>query len=209
MDDIDLITRVASRICHDLISPIGAIGNGLELMAVNPRTATPEAELVSDAAEAARASLVFFRLAFGRPAKTGQMKPEQLETMFRQKFPNLTLQVILNTGVEGLSRRNAQMLALMLLCCEGALRGGGQVTLSGGAGHLRAHASAPAVKLQDVGWALLDGKPLPDTAETPPGVQFELLSMLAARSGCTLSLEQSDSAVDLRIAPRDGSYSGL
>jgi histidine phosphotransferase ChpT len=42
LDPIHLAALVASRICHDLISPIGAIGNGVELMIMDASGASSQ-----------------------------------------------------------------------------------------------------------------------------------------------------------------------
>ena len=43
-DKPDLAALIGSRICHDLISPIGAIGNGVELLMMDGAAKTPLAE---------------------------------------------------------------------------------------------------------------------------------------------------------------------
>ena len=60
-----LAQLVGSRICHDLISPVGAIGNGLELLAMAGGRTMPggsaELELISDSVVQANARIRFFR----------------------------------------------------------------------------------------------------------------------------------------------------
>lgn len=56
---------LASRICHDLISPVGAIGNGAELLRELDRPSGAEMELIGRSAEMASANLQFLRIAFG------------------------------------------------------------------------------------------------------------------------------------------------
>ena len=60
----DLAALIGSRICHDLISPIGAIGNGLELLSMSG-AGGPEVALISDSVANANARIRFFRIAFG------------------------------------------------------------------------------------------------------------------------------------------------
>lgn len=59
MTQADLAGLVGSRLCHDLVSPLGAIGNGIELLSLSPGmaavTASPEMALINDALAAARA----------------------------------------------------------------------------------------------------------------------------------------------------------
>ena len=65
--NIDLPALIGSRICHDLISPIGAINNGLELleMAGTGAAPGPELALIGQSVESASARIRFFRIAFG------------------------------------------------------------------------------------------------------------------------------------------------
>ncbi|THH39196.1 hypothetical protein E4Z66_02780 [Aliishimia ponticola] len=61
----DLAALIGSRICHDLISPIGAINNGLELLGMSGDVSGPELSLISESVDNASARIRFFRLAFG------------------------------------------------------------------------------------------------------------------------------------------------
>src|SRR4051794_41217827 len=58
---------LCSRLCHDLLSPVGALNNGLELLADehDPEMRARCLELLSDSAKASANKLKFFRLAFG------------------------------------------------------------------------------------------------------------------------------------------------
>ncbi|HMR60143.1 MAG TPA: histidine phosphotransferase, partial [Amaricoccus sp.] len=61
----DLSALVSARLCHDLISPMGAIRNGMELLQMAPGEAqSPEHALIADSLETALAKLRYFRLAF-------------------------------------------------------------------------------------------------------------------------------------------------
>jgi len=64
-DRPDLNALVGSRICHDLISPIGAIGNGVELLQMESAAQGPELALISESVTNANARIRFFRIAFG------------------------------------------------------------------------------------------------------------------------------------------------
>ena len=64
-DKTDLAALVGSRICHDLISPIGAIGNGVELMMMDRASASPELALIAESVASANARIRYFRVAFG------------------------------------------------------------------------------------------------------------------------------------------------
>jgi histidine phosphotransferase ChpT len=63
--NIELTSLIGSRICHDLISPLGAIGNGVELLAMSEVAKGPEMSLIAESVENANARIRFFRVAFG------------------------------------------------------------------------------------------------------------------------------------------------
>jgi histidine phosphotransferase ChpT len=67
LDALDLAALLCSRVCHDLISPVGAIVNGLEVLEEDKDEATKTfaLELIKKSAATASARLQFCRLAFG------------------------------------------------------------------------------------------------------------------------------------------------
>ena len=70
---LDLAALLCSRVCHDLISPVGAIVNGLEVMEEdkNEETKTFALDLIKKSAHQASAKLQFCRLAFGAAGSAG------------------------------------------------------------------------------------------------------------------------------------------
>ena len=71
--DLELAALVSSRICHDVINPVAAIANGLEMLGEEPDQAMREAamELIRKSAFQASAKLQFARLAFGAAGSAG------------------------------------------------------------------------------------------------------------------------------------------
>ncbi|MFL6735093.1 MAG: histidine phosphotransferase, partial [Sphingomicrobium sp.] len=67
MNPVDLASLLCSRLCHDLMSPVGALNNGLELLAdeQDPDMREKCMELLADSARTSANKLKFFRLAFG------------------------------------------------------------------------------------------------------------------------------------------------
>ncbi len=67
MNAVDLASLLCSRLCHDLMSPVGALNNGIELMAdeQDPEMREKCLELLAESARASANKLKFFRLAFG------------------------------------------------------------------------------------------------------------------------------------------------
>lgn len=73
LSDLDLAALVSSRICHDIISPVGAIANGLEVMEEDADQAMRDhaMDLIRKSATQASAKLQFARLAFGAAGSAG------------------------------------------------------------------------------------------------------------------------------------------
>ena len=67
MYPVELASMLCSRLCHDLLSPVGALNNGIELLAdeQDPEMRERCMELLTDSAAATANKLKFFRLAFG------------------------------------------------------------------------------------------------------------------------------------------------
>ena len=74
MNPVDLASLLCSRLCHDLMSPIGALNNGIELLADedDPDMREKCLELLADSARASANKLKFFRLAFGAAGGFGE-----------------------------------------------------------------------------------------------------------------------------------------
>lgn len=80
-----LMELLSSRICHDLVSPVGAINNGLEFMeemADDPEGRKEATSLIAHSASSAGARLMAFRLAYGAGAVDGNIKPEDVQKAF-------------------------------------------------------------------------------------------------------------------------------
>ena len=67
MNSVELASLLCSRLCHDLLSPVGALNNGIELLAdeQDPNMRERCMELLAESARATANKLKFFRLAFG------------------------------------------------------------------------------------------------------------------------------------------------
>ena len=85
-DALELAALLCSRVCHDLISPVGAIVNGLEVLDDNPKPEDREfaLDLIRKSAKTASARLQFCRLAFGAAGSSGaQIDLGDAQTMAR------------------------------------------------------------------------------------------------------------------------------
>ena len=181
---VDLVALVGSRLCHDLISPLGAIGNGVELLTMTGAGNSPEVQLIAEAVAAANARIKFFRLAFGQTSEQ-RLGRGEIATVLAEMSQGGRLRI--DWRLDGDQSRTMVKLAfLAVLCLENALPWGGEVVISESGGIWRLDAQARRTKPDPALWAALDK---PEAAETlgAAQVQFALLPREAAQAGRRLS----------------------
>ena len=69
--DLRIGEALAARLCHELVSPIGAIANGVEILAEDAGFATDAATLIGQSAGEASRRLQFYRIAYGALSSVG------------------------------------------------------------------------------------------------------------------------------------------
>ncbi len=119
---------VSSRICHDLISPIGAISNGVELIG-DLGEASPEMTLIGDSVGTAMAKVGFFRLAFGAADATARVGLADAARTARAMFQGRH-QVEWAVSGNDAPRRTVKAVFLGLLCLERTLPLGGVIVVN-------------------------------------------------------------------------------
>ena len=188
----DLTALLGSRICHDLISPLGAIGNGVELLMMTGAAHGPEMALISESVTNASARIRFFRIAYGL-ASPGQ---PVARTEIRSILDDMTRGGRLCIDWQVASdppRPEVKLAFLALQCIETALPHGGRVTITNTPAW-RIEAKAEKLKVDPDLWARLDGS-LPGTAISASHVQFALLPYEIRRSGRKLSAETDNGKI--------------
>lgn len=77
--DLRILEILASKVCHDLISPIGAVNNGVEFMQeMGPEDAGDAIDLIAFSAQQASAKLTAYRMAYGAGGADNSIKPEDV-----------------------------------------------------------------------------------------------------------------------------------
>lgn len=198
-DRAKLAALVGSRLCHDLISPVGAIQNGLELMGLagsGPHEA--ELSLIQQSCDNASARIRFFRVAFGAASQTQLVGQRDILKLLDDINENGRISTVWQPAGD-LSRSDVQLAFLGFLCCESALPQGGTVRFDHAAEGWTITATGPRFKVEEDLWAHFDTvMPLGDV--TPGRVQFALLSVLARDAGRAIRTRVDDTQVALSIA---------
>lgn len=129
---LDLAALLCSRVCHDLISPVGAIVNGLEVMEEDKdeETKTFALDLIKKSARQASAKLQFCRLAFGAAGSAGaQIDLGDAEKAARGLFEDNKINVVWNLPRQLLPKNQVKLLLNMLLIAVGTISRGGTLTV--------------------------------------------------------------------------------
>jgi histidine phosphotransferase ChpT len=129
---LDLAALLCSRVCHDLISPVGAIVNGIEVMEEDKdeETKTFALDLIKKSAYQASAKLQFCRLAFGAAGSVGaQIDLGDAEKTARGLFADGKTEVIWQLPRQLLAKNRVKLLLNMLLIAAGAISRGGTLTV--------------------------------------------------------------------------------
>jgi len=171
-DKPDLAALLGSRICHDLISPIGAIGNGVELMMMDGAVRGPEMALVTESVAAANARIRFFRLSFGSATPDQRIGRSEVTGILTDLMRGGRLSVDWNSPTD-LSRREAKLAFLMILCLETALPYGGRVLVDLTSALWTLTAQAQKLRIDPDLWEVLSN-PAATPDVTPAQVHFLL-----------------------------------
>ena len=132
-----LTDLIGSRICHDLISPLGAISNGVELLSMSGGPVGPEMNLISESVENANARIRFFRIAFGA-AKATQIIGQSEVTSILQDLSRGGRLVTDWQAAGDMSRQYVKLAFLLHQCFESAMPWGGKITVSAVGGSMGA-----------------------------------------------------------------------
>ena len=159
-DKPDLAALIGSRICHDLISPIGAIGNGVELLMMDGAAKTPELALIAESVASANARIRFFRVAYGAASGDQRIARGEVAGIIADMTRGGRLQVEWISSME-LSRREVKLAFLLLQCLETAMAYGGKVRIEKGEGPWVLQAEAPRLKIDPALWEVLTERHAP------------------------------------------------
>lgn len=204
--DMRVLELVCSRLCHDLVGPVGAVNNGIELLEdFDPSMADDVLPLLQNSARQAWRRLDFFRMAFGAAggreawpmAELGRCAAGWFEGgKVTLDWPNDPA-----TAAAEIEAVAAKLLLHLTMMAGEALVRGGTVSVRPGPGPV------PTVLAEGRGAALhaqveaaLSGAPA--DALDARSIQAHLAVLTAARIGMVVVVEPGMDKLSLRAAPR-------
>jgi histidine phosphotransferase ChpT len=129
----DLAAMLCSRVCHDLINPVGAVNNGLQTLADPAQAAMADfaKEMIANAAQQAQAKLEYARLAFGASSTAGtEFDTRECERVAKILFGVEKADLEWTITPMFLPKNKAKLLMNMLIIAAASVPRGGNVTVS-------------------------------------------------------------------------------
>ena len=207
MDDrqsIDLAAMLCSRLCHDLLSPVGALSNGLELLAMesDAEMRANVMQLLEQSALISTNKLKFFRLAFGAAGGFGERveiaDPKALIAALIADKPNITIEWALAEPTLGKPAvkvlLNFAQIAIDALVRGGTLDIGAE--MRDGACEIVVRAIGPKIAFDDTIGKALDGS-LDRADLTSRTAAAHMINLLATESGGGLQYHKGPDALVL------------
>jgi len=207
MDNPDLAAALASRICHDLVSPVGAVVNGVDLLReTGPADLADTVGMIAQSAGRASALLQFYRVAFGAAEGEGKLigRPTlgELASVLAQP-PRITIDW--EEAGPAFTRPEAKLIALLLLAARSALGLRGAI-------HVRPASDATfplTISLESAAFSKMEpllGNLAAGSASapiSPRSVEFILARNAAEKLGVELEIAKAEGVVTISAMAAD------
>ena len=200
----DLAAMLCSRLCHDMLSPVGALSNGLELLAMetDPEMRKSVMELLEQSATISTNKLKFFRLAFGAAGGFGDRvdvaEPRSLiEALVADKN-----KIEINWAIEtaNLSKPSVKVLLNFAQIAIDALVRGGTLDVGAevreGNCEIVVRATGPKIAFDETIGKAIEGS-LPSSELSSRTAAAHMIALLADESGGGLQYARTDEALVL------------
>ncbi|MEO1198372.1 MAG: histidine phosphotransferase family protein [Pseudomonadota bacterium] len=198
-EGLDLAAMMCSRVCHDVIGPVGAINNGLEVLE-DEKSEDMRAfalDLIKKSAAQASAKLQFARLAFGAGSTTGStMSLGDVEDVARGFIESDKLSLAWNAAPAMLDKNQVKLLANLLMIAANTIPRGGTVTVDADAEPARFTVTCSGINARvPAGVADIVGGALPEDGIDAHWIQPFHTFLLAQASNMTIRLDQDGDTV--------------
>jgi histidine phosphotransferase ChpT len=196
---VDFASLLCSRLCHDLLSPVGALNNGLELLAdeTDPEMRARCMELLSESARVSANKLKFFRLAFGAAGGFGERVDAREAQVAIQGLLGDNKRLTLDWVIERteLTKSAIKVLLNLSMIAGDALVRGGRLTIGAedndGLTEIVLHAEGPRVVLDpELRETLVGGGA--SEAITPRAAAAYLVHAIAAEAGGSVVVSEGE-----------------
>lgn len=207
LDALDLAALLCSRVCHDVISPVGAIVNGLEVLE-EEKDAEMRAfavDLIKKSAKTASARLQFCRLAFGAAGSAGaSIDTGDAEQVARGLLSDDRTKIEWNAMRVLMPKNKVKLILNMCLIAAAAIPRGGviNVTITGDGDTTAVNITSkgPNCRVAHGVPQLLNGEPENGSVDAH-GIQAYYTGLVARESKMDISIEADAEGVRIAATP--------
>lgn len=194
----DIAALIGSRICHDLISPIGAIGNGVELLEMSGTGQTgPELDLITDSVQNANARIRFFRVAYGAANPDSMIGRQEVLSVLAATAQGGRLTYFWKIDNDQ-PRQLVRIAFLLLQCFETALPLGGEIQITQDGDDWTLTGTGPRLKIDQALWdSLID--PDIEIVHKAAQVQFALVPSAVVEAKRKLTITTSEDTIRVQF----------
>jgi len=200
----ELASLLCSRLCHDMLSPVGALSNGLELLAdeTDPAMRKQCMELLEQSARISRDKLKFFRLAFGAAGGFGDAVPVEESKAVIEALAVDGKKIDLNWAIEGQSLPKPAvkvMLNFAHIALDALIRGGSLdigAEMREGAAEIVVRASGPRIAFDDTIGKVIEGDMAPGELSSRTAAAH-MIALLAEEMGGALQFKRTEETLVL------------
>lgn len=206
MSDVDFASLLCSRLCHDLVGPVGSIYNGVELLADedDPDMRAKCLDLLADSARQTANKLKFFRLAFGAAGGFGaQIDTREARTALEGLFSDKRITLEWLVAAPSLPKNAMKVLLNLAMTAGDALLRGGRLNVAAeerfGTIELAVRAEGDRVLLDPDLKAALEGRTAFGDLNPRAAAAF-LVHKLVTEAGASLMVGDQDGALVFGVA---------
>jgi len=200
----ELASLLCSRLCHDMLSPVGALSNGLELLAseTDPEMRKRCIELLEQSARTSTNKLKFFRLAFGAAGGFGDAVPVEETKAVIDALASDGKGITVNWAIEGenLPKPATKVLLNFAQIALDALIRGGTLDIGAelrdGSAEIVVRAQGDRIAFDDTIGQALEGN-MPEAELSSRTAAAHMIAALADEIGGGLQFKRSDDALVL------------
>lgn len=207
LDPLDLAALLCSRVCHDVISPVGAIVNGLEVLddETDEEMRGFALDLIKRSARTASARLQFCRLAFGAAGSAGALiDTGDAESVVRGLLDDEKMKIVWNAPRLLMPKNKVKLILNLCLIASAAVPRGGVIEVSivgdGGPGtQIGLEARGPNARLAQHVPALLAGTPENGNVDAH-GIQAFYAGLVARASNMDVAIHAHPEGVSIKAS---------
>jgi len=195
----DLSALMCSRICHDIISPVGAINNGLELLE-DEGADEAAMELIRSSAHSAAARLQFFRIAFGAAGSAGvQIDTGDAEAVAKSWIACEKPEMKWNCDRALLPKNQVKLILNLLVVANASIPRGGEIDCTvedalTGAPKINITVKGRLMRVPQAFQDMVDGRKSEEPVDAH-AVQFYYTLLLVRETGMTIDIDMNDDAI--------------